>query len=182
MSGFDRYAVVEQMVGTDVCDVVFGALRMRMVSQPYSDVQCPLSHSEYGAPVAESLLALLAPQMEEATGLSLLPTYSYSRVYRPNDVLLKHTDRPSCEISCTLHVGRIGTDEPWPIYMDDARIMQNIGDAAIYRGMDVPHWRDEWEAPQGALYGQVFLHYVDANGPHAEWQFDGRMGLGYSKL
>lgn len=175
------YKVVPEMLDVDRCELAFKALMMQMVRQPHQDTQCPLSHAEYGAPVAEALLAILHPVMEQETGLTLLPTYSYSRIYRAGEVLTRHKDRPSCEISCTLHLGRIGVETPWPIYMEGAEVLQDIGDAVIYKGCDVLHWRDEWEAPPKAMYGQVFLHYVDANGPHAEWQFDGRPSLGVTK-
>jgi hypothetical protein len=44
----------------------------------------------------------------------------------------------------------------------------------IYRGIDIPHWRETYD---GDRLAQVFLHYVDQNGPHNEWKFDKRPGL-----
>lgn len=175
------YDIVKEMLDISRCDLTFSALRMGMAKNPFNDGQCPLSHAEYAAPVAEALLVLLHPVMQAVTGLSLLPTYSYSRIYRPNDILTAHRDRPACEVSCTLHVGRFGVDESWPIFIEGTSILQDIGDAVVYRGCDVTHWRDEWIAPKGSLYGQVFLHYVDENGPYAEWQFDTRPSLGVIK-
>ena len=51
--------------------------------------------------------------MEKHTGLKLSETYSYARIYKKGDVLHRHKDRYSCEIS-TLNLG--GDD--WPIYLD----------------------------------------------------------------
>jgi hypothetical protein len=48
------------------------------------------------------------------------------------------------------------------------------GDALLYRGIDLFHWRDAY--PGEALV-QVFLHYVDRDGPHADRKFDGRPTL-----
>ena len=45
----------------------------------------------------------------------------------------------------------------------------------IYRGCDLDHWREVCECPEGWNMGQVFMHYVDANGPHAEWKYDKRL-------
>jgi hypothetical protein len=44
--------------------------------------------------------------------------------------------------------------------------------------MDKWHWREEFK---GTWQAQVFLHYVDQNGPHAEWKHDKREKLGVSK-
>ena len=51
------------------------------------------------------------------------------------------------------------------------------GDAVLYRGMVLEHWRDPYEGVRAA---QVFLHYVDQDGPHAEWKFDKRPSLAMS--
>jgi hypothetical protein len=45
------------------------------------------------------------------------------------------------------------------------------GDAVLYRGTEYVHWRDAFSGERAA---QVFLHYMDRNGPHAEWKFDQR--------
>jgi hypothetical protein len=55
----------------------------------------------------------------------------------------------------------------------DAALLQP-GDALLYRGHDCFHWRDAYAGQQLA---QVFLHYVDRNGPHAAEKFDGRESL-----
>jgi PKHD-type hydroxylase len=54
-----------------------------------------------------------------------------------------------------------------------------VGDAALYRGMDKVHWREPYK--EGKWQAQVFLHYVDADGPHAEWKFDKRPKLSHHK-
>jgi len=50
-----------------------------------------------------------------------------------------------------------------------------VGDAVLYRGMDKHHWRERYT--EGKWQAQVFLHYVDADGKHAEWKFDKRPAL-----
>jgi hypothetical protein len=53
--------------------------------------------------------------MEKETGLNLIPTYSYAKsLYKNGDILKRHKDRPSCEISTTIHLG----GDPWPIFID----------------------------------------------------------------
>ena len=122
----------------------------------------------------DALLAELLSVVERASGLALFPTYSYFRVYKPGDTLERHTDRPSCEISVTLCLGYEG-DGAWPIWIEGpggtCSFSLAAGDAVMYRGTECWHWRDRFE---GERQAQVFLHYVDQNGPHAEWKFDKR--------
>ncbi len=147
-----------------------------------SDSQVPGTPAIYGDRTMELLLARLAPTVEAIVGLRLDPTYSYFRVYRPGDTLPKHVDRPACEISMTLSLG-YEAPAPWPIWFASARSAPGAtpvalelapGDAAVYRGTEVLHWR---EAFIGDYAAQVFLHYVDQNGPCKEWKFDKRQAL-----
>lgn len=145
------------------------------------DPQCPLSEAVHGAPVFDSLLEQLLPNFERASGKRLFPTYAYARLYAPGDELTIHRDRPACEISATLTLGFEGT--PWPIYMGDKEdgsdgreITMAVGDAVLYRGMEKYHWRNKFE---GEWQAQVFLHYVDADGPNAEWKYDKRGKLSH---
>jgi hypothetical protein len=120
--------------------------------------------------------------MEENTGLTLYPTYSYYRVYRPGAELLIHKDRESCEISTTVtllfdYKEKNGEYE-WPIFMKDTKCSMNPGDIVIYRGCDLDHWREEFKAPHGSYHVQAFLHYVDVNGPYADYKWDRRLELG----
>src|SRR6185312_2288636 len=67
---------------------------------PTSDQsQVPNTPYFYADPMMEALLEKVQAPLESKTGLSLAPTYSYFRVYKHCDVLARHTDRPSCEIS-----------------------------------------------------------------------------------
>lgn len=163
-----------------------------------SDAQCPLSESVYASSVFDSLLEQLTPNFEQASGKKLFPTYAYARLYAPGEELKIHTDRPACEISATLTLGFEG--DVWPIYMADygsesvgrkvvtqqgeekyiineSKICMDVGDAVLYRGMEKVHWREPYK--EGKWQAQVFLHYVDANGPHAEHKYDKRPRLAH---
>jgi hypothetical protein len=124
--------------------------------------------------IFEALLANKHKIMEEKTGLKLLPTYSYFRIYNKYAELKKHKDRPSCEISVTVSIGSCESYK-WPIYIDGNPIFLEHGDAVIYKGCDYSHWRDEF---LGDWHGQCFLHYVNADGPNKEWALDKRRILG----
>ena len=76
----------------------------------WNDNQVPNTYSHYGDLVMETLLQKVKPIMEKHTKLKLSETYSYARIYKKGDVLARHKDRYSCEISTTLNLG----GDPWP--------------------------------------------------------------------
>lgn len=134
---------------------------------PRSDAQIPNAKSildhEY---MFETLHERLWPVIEQAVGDELIPTYAYARLYSNGDILEKHVDRPACEVSVTIQLGR-SHHYAWPIYMGGQRFDLGEGDGVIYPGCDVEHWRDKCDGPEGYYSGQVFLHFVRKNGQHA---------------
>lgn len=108
----------------------------------------------------------LTDKVSEIVGKDLEPTYSYSRIYFEGSRLPPHIDRPACEYSVTLNISNEG--ETWDIYMDGDPVTLEEGDAVIYKGCDVKHWRDECPS---TTY-QVFFHYVDANGEFANEAYE----------
>jgi predicted 2-oxoglutarate/Fe(II)-dependent dioxygenase YbiX len=193
----NKYVHLPEFLDKENCEQLVTELRKLVdAGKTTKDTQCPLSQAIHGAPVFDSLLEQLVPHFEKACGKKLLPTYAYARLYVPGDELKIHTDRPSCEISATLTLGFEG--EVWPIYVGDyaetgrevtihqgetkyltneREIKMGVGDAVLYRGMDKVHWREPYK--EGKWQAQVFLHYVDADGPHAEWKYDKRPKLSH---
>ena len=146
----------------------------------WTDEQVPNTYSHYGDLVMETLLQKVKPIMEKNTGLKLSETYSYARIYKNGDVLARHKDRYSCEISTTLNLG----GDLWPIYLDPTgkekqagiKVDLDPGDMLIYSGCDLEHWREEFT---GKDCGQVFLHYNKAGSKMAkENKFDKRPFIG----
>ena len=162
----------------------------------FHDKQVPGSYAKYADRLMETLLVKTIPVMKAKTGLNLIPTYSYTRLYRTGNILNRHKDRPSCEISTTLCLG----GDPWPIFIDPTgtdnvikeyegiikpgapkgiKVDLKPGDMLIYSGCELEHWREPF---QGKLCGQVFLHYNHANGPFAKSNlYDKRPMLGIPK-
>jgi hypothetical protein len=120
--------------------------------------------------VFDTLLKISKSKIETITGLELFPTYTYARLYKTGNIMKPHRDRPSCEISVTLKLSDTGNYN-WPIFMDGNKIELEDGDAVLYRGCELEHWRNYCERPDYYL-GQVFMHYVDKNGPNAEYKYD----------
>jgi hypothetical protein len=187
-----KYQVIKNAISYELANFIFNyqLLRRDAVNFMYennitadnghygtwTDQQVPNVYSEYGDHVMETLLMKVLPIMKEETGLDLVPTYSYTRVYEKGSILKKHKDRPSCEISTTLHLG----GDPWSIFIDNTEITLGIGDMLVYSGCDLEHWREKFE---GNICGQVFLHYNHVNGPFADKNiFDERPMLGLPKI
>lgn len=129
----------------------------------FIDPQVPNAKSSYNYIPFVELLCHKLPKVSEIYGESLLPTYSYARIYENGSCLDSHLDRPSCEVSLTLH---LDGDSPWPFFIEtpsgeSKSVILDPGDAIMYLGRIAPHWR---EAYSGNSYTQVFLHYVETYG------------------
>ena len=144
------------------------------------DIQSPGAFSEYADPLMESLMIHLHPIIEQCTDLELYPTYSYYRVYRNGHKLSKHKDRKSCEISVSLALGYSYDSNTyrWPLFVNENEIFLKPGDIAIYKGVELSHWREPFNIQEDAYHCQAFLHYVNANGKYKDYMFDGRESIG----
>lgn len=179
----NKYVYLSNFLDKENCQQYVQEFKKLIEQGPtIQDHQCPLSHSLGYTPLFDSLLEQLTPNIEAATGKKLLPTYAYARWYAPGDELKIHKDRPACEISATITLGFEGGQ--WPIYVghesnkqDAKQINMNVGDAVIYKGCELFHWREKYT--EGQWQAQVFIHYVDQEGPNAEWKYDKREKLAH---
>jgi PKHD-type hydroxylase len=180
---FDKtgYVVLSDALTKQRCDdLVQYMFDLKKQGKTVNDPQCPLSDAIYGDPIFDKILQDYAKPIGDQVGKTLLPTYTYARIYRKGEVLKKHTDRPSCEISATMTLG-FDNNPVWPIFFDEQKcipVSLNVGEMAVYKGCDVVHWRTEFK---GEWHVQVFFHYVDANGPHKDHYKDGRQDFGVDK-
>jgi hypothetical protein len=175
----DGYAVARGVFDRHSLDVYATYALMLRANKRYTRREDGRGYLDrYGDTLTESILLHLKPSMERFTGLSLLPTYSYLRLYETGAVLGRHKDRHACEISASLTIGCDAT-EPWPLWLESKGRQRSValgpGDMLVYRGRDVPHWRERFG---GGYWIQAFFHYVDADGPLASYKFDGRRGVG----
>lgn len=130
------------------------------------DDQAPTCRSYYGLPFVNTLLGMLCRKVATETGKNVLPSYSYCRNYLKNSSLAPHTDRAACEYSLTVNLSQ---DHPWPIFMGGEPVTLKKGEACLYKGCEIEHYREPFE---GTEYIQVFLHYVDADGPYKNHAWD----------
>ena len=209
----DKYQLIKRAVSKEICDIAYRYLQISAEADHwllqknathegnplignFKDRQVPDSYAKYADRLMETLLIKTIPVMEKKTGLKLVPTYAYCRLYKTGNILNRHKDRPSCEISTTLNLG----GDPWPIFIDPTGSNNVIneykgihkpgapkgipytlspGDMIIYSGCELEHWREPF---QGTLCGQVFLHYNHADGRFAKTNlYDKRPMLGIVK-
>ena len=206
---FNKYQVIKNAISYDLANFIFNYFLLKRDAVKYmydnnitydngmlgtwTDQQIPNTYSHYADHVMETLLMKTLPVMQKETGLQLIPTYSYARAYKKGDILKRHKDRPSCEISTTIHLG----GDQWSIFIDptgsnnvideyknimkpDApqgvKVDLDVGDMLVYSGCELEHWREQF---QGNVCVQVFLHYNHVNGQFAEKnKFDKRPMLG----
>ena len=211
----NRYQVIRKAASYELSNFIFNYFLLKRDAVKYmyknnivhdigmlgtwSDIQIPNTYSIYADHVMETLMVKMLPVMKKETGLQLIPTYSYARIYKKGDILHRHKDRPSCEISTTMNLG----GDPWPIFIDGTgadsilsgretttvvkpnapkgtKVLLEVGDMLVYSGCELEHWREPFE---GNTCGQVFLHYNHVNGPFAEKnRFDKRPMLGVPNL
>lgn len=202
MNNFEKtgYTIVKNAIGKEVAQFIFNAFIVQRNSVDFlynnnilnskndttkdifgtfGDTQIPnkKTFSKYGDPINDTLMLKLLPQMMNATGFELIPTYSYYRIYQKGDELKKHKDRPSCEISSTIFLG----GEEWPLSLNSldgkkVEVKLDVGDMLIYKGCELEHWREPYTKN---LCVQSFLHYNNVNGPFGRTNlFDKRPTLG----
>ena len=208
-----KYQIIRGALSKELANFIFNYMMLQRDSvdfmvkhqkvNPYNpfigtreDKQVPGAYSKYADWIMETLLMYMIPIMKAKTGLDLIPTYTYTRLYEKGNILRRHKDRPSCEISTTLHLG----GDEWPIFLDPTggdfvideyknihkpgapkgiQVDLKIGDMLIYSGCELEHWREPFE---GNVCSQVFLHYNHANGPFAKTNLlDGPPLLGIPK-
>jgi len=195
----DRYTIIRKAIDKDLALFLYNYLtikkqvydtciKSRYIS-PYETLlgyyegeneQIPNTYSCYSDIAMETLMLKCQLAMEKATGLKLYPAYTYTRIYKKGDILKRHKDRFSCEISTTMNLG--GHD--WPIYLEPSgkedmkgvRVDLKPGDMLVYSGCELEHWREKFKGQECV---QVFLHYNDKKTPKAlDNIFDKRMHIG----
>ena len=165
----------------------------------YEEVETQVNGSvaRYWHPQYRKIHSEIRLILEQVIGRKLYNTYYYDRFYFPGQPLIKHTDRPSCEISVTIHIGT-NIKESWPIWIktpdtfedstmktliasgENRSVHLEAGDGMIYKGCERPHWRDPMPGlleskinkDESLYYHQIFFHYVLQDGIRAHHAWD----------
>ena len=195
----NKYTIIRKAISKDLANFIANYFLMQKqvydtcmqfkYFSPYENIigryenqndQIPNTYSHYSNIAMETLMLKCQPKMEEVTGLKLYPAYTYARIYKKGDILKRHKDRFSCEISTTMNLG--GDD--WPIYLEPSgevgkkgiKINLKPGDMLVYSGCELEHWRNKFTGNECI---QVFLHYNNSKTPGAkDNMFDTRRHVG----
>ena len=137
------------------------------------------SAARYWYPKYRQTHSKIRKVIEGVIGRRLYDTYYYERFYFTGQELCMHLDRPSCEISVSVHVST-NLKQPWPIFVrkpngKNIGIELEPGDGLLYKGCERPHWREKMpEEPEieNLYYHNIFFHYVLQDGTRAHHAFD----------
>ncbi len=187
-----KYKIIKSAISEDFADYLYKYLLLkRQIARTlfekkfipsfaeeyghWNDPQVPNTYSHYADVCMETLLVKMLPFVKKYSKLELIPNYSYTRIYKNGDILKRHTDRFSCEISVTMFLG----GQQWPIFINstkEVKVNLKAGDMLLYRGNELDHWREPFEGKDCA---QVFLHYTNSKTQGAKEKiFDTRPHLG----
>jgi len=136
-------------------------------NKDYSLDSQSFSPTWYRDPLMTSLLDVKLNLVETESNLKLFSTYAYWRYYVFGATLKKHTNRPSCEVSVTVCIKKY---DNWPLIIEGKTFELEEGDALLYAGCDQEHGRPGVYKGEGMA--QVFLHYVNQNGPYKDHAYD----------
>ena len=212
MTDFNKnnYVVIRKAIDPKICQFAYKCLQKKAEVSKwlwdndkvdtdcwgfFFDDQAEGAFSNYGDIVMETLLESCTNFIEKKINMKLIPNYSYARLYIKGNILERHKDRFSCEISTTMNLG----GDEWAIYIEPdesiggykqegeymvyqggeskgVEVILKPGDMMIYKGHLCEHWREKFT---GDTCAQVFFHYNDKNTNEAEKnKYDGRPMLG----
>jgi hypothetical protein len=141
-------------------------IRTRQIS--LGDEQSPRRYAAHNESVARFFHHQLTRAVAAISGEPVKPSYVYVGSYQSGAELEKHTDREQCEFSISLCLDywpEPQNETPWPLKLEtdssEVAVFQGIGDGLLYRGRELPHWRDR--LPEGHTSTSVFFHYVAAD-------------------
>ncbi len=187
-------AVAQGLLGLITNAMQRPEIARRMISQPSVNTKPSYEFHSSQFPAIFGFHWGLTSRICDLTGRRLAPSYCFFRAYQKGDLCTVHSDRPACDHSMSLALGYADA-MIWPIEVgrrylaveeankikvsndfgdeDFASVALGPGDAIVYKGVNHRHGRitpnpNRWSA-------HLFLHWVDLDGPFAEWAFDKRL-------
>lgn len=138
----------------------------------------------YGDPALDTFALMSTPLVSQITSMNTSVCYSECRIYTHDDHVLPHMDAPHLSHTVTMFLGG-EYQQLWPMWIqkpDVHKTPQLIaleeGDAVIYQGNQVHHWRDHFE---GTNYYELTMHFVESHGAYAHHKYDSRPYIGLPK-
>lgn len=115
-------------------------------------------------PEVDVLLKEFTPQVIKAIKMRFIREgNTYSRIYFNGSELNPHVDRPGLDLTMSLCTFS-NLAEPWPIYVEltpgKAKAVDiKPGDAALFLGTRMKHWREPLVCPNDQFMIQSFFHW-----------------------
>ena len=144
--------------------------------------------ARYNVPMYKELHYLVRKEVEKRLGMDLLPTYFYDQILLcraatesviaivlPVKLVSRFRLAPT-----QITLGRFGLSV---LMVAESYVLMKNGDAAVYKGCEREHWRDPLESKYSGAnkmwrtfrkkeddtyHHQIFLHYVNAQGPFVQ--------------
>jgi hypothetical protein len=128
------------------------------------DAQVTLRHGWHNELVSRYFHHQLTDVVSRAAGERVRPSYTYLSAYHPGAILKPHVDRKQCVFTLSVLIERPQdpSTERWPLWFQTHRgnlfITQAGGDGVLFRGCELPHWRDR--PPSDHAPVTLIFHYV----------------------
>jgi hypothetical protein len=128
------------------------------------DPQVRFRFGQHNEAVSRYFHHQLTDLISRVAGEPVKPSYSYVSAYREGAILRAHVDRKQCEFTLSLALeDNLQSDSTsWPLWFQSDRgkvaLNQAAGDAVLFRGCELPHWRDK--SPPGHSSTMLLFHYV----------------------
>ena len=128
------------------------------------DAQVTRRHGWHNESVARFYHHQLTSFAAALAGAPVCASYCYVSAYQRGAELDPHVDRKQCAYTMSFIVDEHGGNSvDWPLWFlagaERSAVTLAVGDAVLFRGHDIPHWRES--APQAGLaLSTLLFHYV----------------------
>ncbi len=164
-----KYTVLRDIFPAPVMEMLTARMReLQKKDKLFQCTQVPERSAFHNDPMMHYFHLQMNGYLNQIMVEKIKASYVFSVIYHEGAILHRHVDRPQCRWNLSLMLGstpEVTMDTTWPIYLEidgkaiEVRLMP--GDAVLYSGTDIPHWRDA--QPTGLECVVSFFHFVDQN-------------------
>lgn len=130
------------------------------------DEQVARRHGWHNESVARFFHHQLTGFVGAIVGEPVCASYAYVSAYQQGAELEPHVDRKQCEYTLSVIIDETGgRSVSWPLWFlagdERSAVTLELGEGVLFRGHDLPHWREAAPMP-GLALSTLLLHYVPA--------------------
>ncbi|MBG0794477.1 sulfotransferase [Methylocystis sp. H62] len=160
------YCVIPRLIGSPHTQALARYYRTMIASDLWTagDDQVERRHGWHNEAMAQFVQYQLWDFVSELAGEKVVPSYAYVSAYQSGAELDPHFDRKQCVYTLSFVIDESGgRSVDWPIHFEtvdgSVEVTAALGDAVLFCGHDMPHWRERAPAPCLALT-TLLNHYV----------------------